>query len=221
MLDECIDAIIESGLVSKSFNQWVNKIKFVGLIFWGVIITVAQNIYRTMQKRLPFVPSEQNVTYSICLLFNSRGTHLPVSWSFPISRGRSETARWVSANCSASCFLVRPRMLFVRYKFRLIEHNNTTLCTHFSNSSLARVWHSSTTQQKDAVSNLVANLIVAQTAPVHHLLPKIRVSYLYTRYHSWVKRATRKVDLMTRTRGEECFRKKHQRKCRETTGQMW
>ena len=27
-------------------------------------------------------------------------------------------------------------MLFVRYKFRHIEHNNTTLCTHFSNLSL-------------------------------------------------------------------------------------
>ena len=39
-------------------------------------------------------------------------------------------------------------MLFVRYKFRHIEHNNTTLYT------LVRVWHLSKTQQDGAVSNL-------------------------------------------------------------------
>ena len=65
----------------------------------------------TMQKRLPFVPSEQNVTYvfgffSICLSFNSRGTHLPVFWIFHISRGRSETTRRLTSNCSASCFCI-------------------------------------------------------------------------------------------------------------------
>ena len=44
-------------------------------------------------------------------------------------------------------------MLFVRYKFRHIEHNNTTLCTHFSNLSLVRVSHSLMTQQNSALSN--------------------------------------------------------------------
>ena len=48
----------------------------------------------------------------------------------------------------------RPRMLFVRCKFRHIEHNNTTLCTHFSNLSLVRVWHWLTTQQNGTVLNL-------------------------------------------------------------------
>ena len=41
-------------------------------------------------------------------------------------------------------------MLFVRYKFRHIEHRNTTLCTHFSNLSLVRVRHSLMTRQNDA-----------------------------------------------------------------------
>ena len=54
-------------------------------------------------------------------------------------------------------------MLFVRYKFRHIEHNNTTLCTQFSNllqfsnfplSTSALVWHLSMTQQNAVVSNL-------------------------------------------------------------------
>ena len=45
-------------------------------------------------------------------------------------------------------------MLFVRYKFRHIEQNNTTLCTHFSNLSPVRVWHLLTTQQNGAVSSL-------------------------------------------------------------------
>ena len=44
-------------------------------------------------------------------------------------------------------------MLLVWYKFRHIEHNNTTLCIHFSNLSPVRVWHLMT-QQNDAVSNL-------------------------------------------------------------------
>ena len=47
-----------------------------------------------------------------------------------------------------------PRMLFVRYKFHHIEHNNTTLCIiHFSNLSLLRVWHLLMSQQNGAVSN--------------------------------------------------------------------
>ena len=45
-------------------------------------------------------------------------------------------------------------MLFVRYKFWLIEHNNTTLSVHFSNLSLVCVWHLSMTQQNGAVLNL-------------------------------------------------------------------
>ena len=44
-------------------------------------------------------------------------------------------------------------MLFVRYKFWHIEHNNTTLCTHFSKLSLVSVWHLMK-QQKGALSNL-------------------------------------------------------------------
>ena len=42
----------------------------------------------TMQKRLPFVPSLQKsrvLRFSVSLSFNSRGTHLPVFWIFPIS----------------------------------------------------------------------------------------------------------------------------------------
>ena len=42
---------------------------------------------------------------------------------------------------------------FVRYKFRHIEHNNTTLCMHFSDLSLVYIWHLSMTQQNGAVSN--------------------------------------------------------------------
>ena len=45
-------------------------------------------------------------------------------------------------------------MLFVRYKFRHVEHNNTTPCIQFSNLSLVRVRHLLTTQQNCAVSNL-------------------------------------------------------------------
>ena len=41
---------------------------------------------------------------SICLSFNSCGTHLPTFWIFPISRRRLETACWLTLNCSASCF---------------------------------------------------------------------------------------------------------------------
>ena len=45
-------------------------------------------------------------------------------------------------------------MLFVRHKFRHIEHNNATLCTQFPNLSFVLVWHLLMTQQNDAVSNL-------------------------------------------------------------------
>ena len=42
---------------------------------------------------------------SICLSFNSCGTHLPTFWIFPISRRWLETACWwLTLNCSASCF---------------------------------------------------------------------------------------------------------------------
>ena len=43
---------------------------------------------------------------SICLSFNSCGTHLPTFWIFLISRRRLETACWLTLNCSASCFCV-------------------------------------------------------------------------------------------------------------------
>ena len=45
-------------------------------------------------------------------------------------------------------------MFFVRYKFRHFEHNNTTLCTHFSNISLVSLWLMLMTQQNGAVSNI-------------------------------------------------------------------
>ena len=65
----------------------------------------------TMQKRLPFVPNKQNVTlsilrFSICPSFISCCVHLPVFWIFPISRGRLETACWLTHNCSTSYFRV-------------------------------------------------------------------------------------------------------------------
>ena len=44
--------------------------------------------------------------FSICLSFNSCRIHLPVFWIFSISRGRWETACWLTSNCSASCFCV-------------------------------------------------------------------------------------------------------------------
>ena len=45
------------------------------------------------------------------------------------------------------------RMLFVRYKFRHIQHN-TTLFIHFSNLSLVCIWHLLMTQQNGVVANL-------------------------------------------------------------------
>ena len=69
------------------------------------------------------------------------------------------------------------RMFFILYKFRHIEHNKTTLGTHFSNLSLVHVRNLLMTQQNGAVSNFVA-----QTALVHHLSSEIRISYLYTCY---------------------------------------
>ena len=63
-------------------------------------------------------------------------------------------------------------MLFIRYKFRHIEHNNnTTLCTHFSNLSLF-----------DDNKMTQSQIFTAQTAQEHHLLSGIRISYLYTWY---------------------------------------
>ena len=44
-------------------------------------------------------------------------------------------------------------MLFFQNKFRHIEQNNTTLCTHFSNLSPVRIWHL-LTQQNIAAPNL-------------------------------------------------------------------
>ena len=44
--------------------------------------------------------------------------------------------------------------LFVRYKFRHIEQDNTTLRTHFSNLQLVHVWHLLVTQQNSAVLSL-------------------------------------------------------------------
>ena len=61
-------------------------------------------------------------------------------------------------------------MLFVRYKFRHIKNNNTTLCTHFSNLSLVRMRHLLKTQQNDTVT-----IFIVQTALVHHLLSEIRI----------------------------------------------
>ena len=67
----------------------------------------------------------------------------------------------------------RPRIFFVRYKFRHIGHNNTTLCTHFSNLSPVSVWHNKMAQ---------CQIFRAQTALVHHLSSENRISYLYTWY---------------------------------------
>ena len=70
----------------------------------------------------------------------------------------------------------RPRMLFVRYKFRHIEHNNTTLRTpHFFNLSLVRVWHLLMSQKMTQ-----CQIFIAQTALVHYVLLEICISYLYT-----------------------------------------
>ena len=73
-----------------------------------------------MQKRLVFVPSKQKshvfLHFSVCLSFNSRGTHL-VFWIFPISRSQLETVCWLTPNCSASYFSVcesfRPTVLVI------------------------------------------------------------------------------------------------------------
>ena len=64
-------------------------------------------------------------------------------------------------------------MLFVRYNFRHIERNHTTLRTHFHNLSLVRVLL--TTQQMAQ-----CQIFIAQTALVHHLLSEIHISYSYT-----------------------------------------
>ena len=57
--------------------------------------------------------------FSICLSFSSCGTHLPLFWTFPISRSRLETVGWLTSNCSAICFLfanhVRPTMLAISH----------------------------------------------------------------------------------------------------------
>ena len=42
--------------------------------------------------------------FSVCLSFNSCGTHLPVFRIFPISLSRPETVCWLKPNCSTSCF---------------------------------------------------------------------------------------------------------------------
>ena len=65
-------------------------------------------------------------------------------------------------------------MLFVRYKFRHLEHNNTTLCTHFSDLSLVRIWWHNKMSQ--------CQIFTAQTALVCHLLSEIRISHLHTWY---------------------------------------
>ena len=44
--------------------------------------------------------------FSICLSFNSCGTHILVFWIFPNSRSRLKTAHWLTTNCLASCFCV-------------------------------------------------------------------------------------------------------------------
>ena len=62
----------------------------------------------TMQEWLSPVSVEQNFTcfcLSICLSFNSCGTHLPTFRIFPISRRRLKTACWLTLNCSASRLL--------------------------------------------------------------------------------------------------------------------
>ena len=68
-------------------------------------------------------------------------------------------------------------MLFVRYKFGHIKHNNTTLSKHFSNLSLVHVWHLLMTQKMAQ-----CQIFTAQTALLHHLLFEICISFLYTSY---------------------------------------
>ena len=68
-------------------------------------------------------------------------------------------------------------MLFVRYKLRHIEHNNTTYAHTFpiySSCASDTCWrHNKMTQ---------CQILLAQTALLHHLLSEIRISYLYTWY---------------------------------------
>ena len=79
-------------------------------------------------------------------------------------------------------------MLFVRYKFRDIEHNNTTLCTHFSNSSLVHAWHLLMTQQDDAVSNLCDTNCSRAPSVVwnpHFILVHLFVKIVQILFHNW------------------------------------
>ena len=189
---------------------------------------------RTMQKRLPFVPSEQNVTCFCVFPFAPCSTHvvtyLVVLWIFPISRSRLKKVYWLPPNCTASCFCVcessssnnacnstssiflavfhvfwlpsclvsksplfkrrnhrshvfcvgasspwasrsnrydsstvwtvcSSRMLFVRYKFQHIEHNNTSPRIHFPNLSLVRVWRLLKTTKWRSVKSLQHKLL--------------------------------------------------------------
>ena len=75
----------------------------------------------TMQKWLPFVPSEQNVKWFLrkswttfaCSSTLVVSIYLLVFWIFPISQSRLETARWLTPNYLASCFLCL-RIIFVQ-----------------------------------------------------------------------------------------------------------
>ena len=66
------------------------------------------------------------------------------------------------------------RMLFVRYKFRHIEPNNTTHTFPIHHSIASDTcWHNKMAH---------CQISIAQTAVVHHLLFEIRISNLYTWY---------------------------------------
>ena len=77
--------------------DYQNKSTFLPLILYDAKTTFFS---RSSKMSLVFL------RFSIYLSFDSRGTHLPVFWIFPIFRNLSKTARWLSSNCSASCFSV-------------------------------------------------------------------------------------------------------------------
>ena len=75
-------------------------------------------------------------------------------------------------------------MLFVRYKFWHIVHNNTTLSTHSSNLSLARIWNLLMTRQNGAVSNLCSTNCSGAPSVVWNPQHLINVSLYFTPNHS-------------------------------------